>query len=91
MSQQNRPVPGIAKGPQGFSQRNLPPISNPMGQQPMQQESVDVSIEDDLAMEIYARLAVSHIQKQMPDRETLRTLASQSRIAAQAYFEVNNA
>lgn len=94
MSQQ-RPVPGIAKGPQGFSPRSLPPISNPMGQPPaVQQAADDVSMVDELAMEIYARLSAdtistSHIAKP----ELLRSLAQAAKQAAAIFFEedTNNA
>lgn len=82
-------VPGIARGPQSFSPRSLPPISNPMGQPPaMQQQDDGVSVQDELAMEIYCRLAAdtistSHIAKP----ELLRSLAQAAKQAAAIFFE----
>lgn len=83
-------VPGIARGPQNFSPRSLPPISNPMGQPAMQQQAADdVSIQDELAMEIYARLAEHHIMHNhaAPNTPRLRDLAHAAKVAAQAFFE----
>lgn len=87
---QTRPVPGIARGPQGFSQRNLPPIPNPMGQPPMQYPpAADVSIEDELAMEIYSKLAIDHIRSNHGSGsvDLLRDAALAAKAAASAFFE----
>lgn len=85
-----RPAPRLARGPQQFTQGNLPPIQSPMmlpPQQPMQQ-AADEPFQD-LAMEIYARLAVDHISKnQTPNAQTLQDLAKSAQAAALAYFEV---
>ena len=48
--------------------------------------SVDEDIQD-LAMEIYARLAVDHISQGGANTEGLRDLASDARLAAKAFFE----
>ena len=87
-------VPGIARGPQSFSPRSLPPVPNPMGQPPaMQQQDDGVSVQDELAMEIYCRLAFANISNQdvgePADASQLRELAKDARIAAQAFFEEN--
>lgn len=81
-------VPGIARGPQSFSPRSLPPISNPMGQPPAMQAD-GVSVEDELAMEIYARLASAIISAHMdsPHPTTMWRLAQHARVAAKAFFE----
>ena len=90
-----RPIPGISRGPQQFAPDTRGPIQSPlsMGQPaPMQQpyffQAPEPSIADELAMEIYARLAFEHIQGNLAtDSETLQELAKASRAAAQAYFE----
>lgn len=57
-------------------------------QQPMQQQAADEPFQD-LAMEIYARLAFDHIWKnQTPNTQTLQELAKSAQAAALAYFEV---
>ena len=97
---QHRKVQSIGRGPQSFTRSAQSPIQSPMPPQsaqyrPMQQwapppepvYSVEEDIQD-LAMEIYARLAIDHIRTTdaaMP--EVLQDLAKDSRIAAQAFFE----
>lgn len=92
-----RPVPGIAQLRPQVSQARMPPIQPPMqmGQQPLQQpqhsseaESIITESMRDLALEIYARLAIDHIQaNQVPEPRLLRELAGRAQIAAVAYFE----
>lgn len=106
---QPRNVPGIARGPQAFSQSAKRPIQSPMMQPPMnpvQQAmaspfqtignipapaepvySVEQDIQD-LAMEIYAKLTWESITDEgQPHEDTLRQLASYSKIAARIFFE----
>lgn len=76
-----RQVPRIGRGPMVMQQPQQPY----MQQFPML-ESVDDS--NDLAMEIYARLAVDHIRtNQATDPETLRELARSAQTASLTYFE----
>lgn len=85
-------VPGIARGPQNFSPRSLPPISNPMGQPPNPFDPTSTEeLVQDLALEIYCRLASAIISAHMeaPHPETMQRLAQHARIAAQAFFEEN--
>lgn len=103
---QPRNVPGIARGPQAFSQSAKRPIQSPMQPPPMspaQQAmaapfqtipapaepvySVEQDIQD-LAMEIYAKLTWESITDEgQPHEDTLRQLASYSKIAARIFFE----
>lgn len=82
------------------------PIAMPVGmtsapQQPMQvipQQPVQVDSEpldaEDLAMEIYARLVVSHLgrafQGQPPDPILLKQLAQTARTSARIYFQLDS-
>lgn len=89
-----RQVPGIAQGPKGFSQASFVPMQSPLSQPPQQPQSpaaVDGIAEQmqDMAMEIYCRLAVKHIAitVQDTDSEQLQELAKLSQAAALAYFQ----
>jgi len=96
--QRPRNVPQIGRGPQQFAKSSLPPIASPMQmtsapqipiqvmQPPVNSEPLDA---DDLAMEIYARLAVEHIAAMgaKHDLAALRELAKASQAAAMAYFQ----
>lgn len=88
-----RPVPGIARGPQQFSRDTLSAIQSPLmmpGQQQPQQspEAAIAETMQELALEIYARLATAHIEhNQATDRETLQGLAQSAQLAAKSYFE----
>lgn len=102
--QRPRNVPQIGRGPQQFAKSSLPPIASPMqmgqmGQFPQQPIPVhqvvsESSDADDLAMEIYARLVVSHlgkaIQVQPPDPILLKQLAQTARTSAQIYFQLDS-
>jgi hypothetical protein len=89
--QNNRPVPGIANLNQGFSRKTSVPIPSPLGNP--QQQFLPTAIDDpadDLAQEIYARLAVQHLSLNLigdPSPITLQRLADHARAAARAYFE----
>ena len=85
---QHRPVPGIAQGPREFSPSNYVPMQSPIGHPPQQPPVVSESMQD-LAMEIYARLAVDHIAAmgQKLDPLQLAELAKASQTAALAYFQ----
>ena len=62
---------------------NLPPqLQTPL--EPVYSVEQDIQ---DLAMEIYARLAVDHISQGGANTEGLRDLASDARLAAKAFFE----
>jgi len=89
-----RQVPGIAQGPKGFSPANFVPMQSPLSQPPQQPQSpaaVDGIAEQmqDLAMEIYVRLAVKHIAITVQDNadNELQELARLSQAAALAYFQ----
>ena len=84
---QHRPVPGIAQGPKEFSPSSRVPIQSPMaaGQPPAVSD-----VMQDLAMEIYARLAVNHITADAGgshDSGALRELAQEAQTAARIYFQ----
>lgn len=89
-----RQVPKIGHQRPIISQDTLPPIQSPLAmlgseqQQPQQLETASGDAMQDLALEIYARLAVKHIEhNQQTDRETLQTLAMAAQTAARVYFE----
>lgn len=90
-----RQVPGITQGPKGFSPANFVPMQSPLSQPPQQPQSpaaVDGIAEQmqDMAMEIYCRLAVKHIAitvQDNADNEQLQELARLSQAAALAYFQ----
>ena len=85
---QHRPVPGIAQGPREFSPSSFVPMQSPIGQ-PQQAPVVSESMQD-LAMEIYARLAVNHITADAGgshDSGALRELAQEAQTAARIYFQ----
>jgi len=92
---QPRPVPGIARGPQQFSQTVGSPVPHPMAMQSQSPPPQTVSDEEafqDLAMEIYTRLVSKHIcadsfPKANADPELFRELAKASQAAAMAYFK----
>jgi hypothetical protein len=89
--QRHRPVPGLARGSQQFSRDALPPIQSPMGMMPTQQTPPVAADDpaDDLAQEIFARLAVNHLMHNpaAPDSRILRDLAQSAQFAARAFFE----
>ena len=86
---QHRPVPGIAQGPREFSPSSFVPMQSPIGQ-PQQAPVVSESMQD-LAMEIYARLAVSYMTDSRyetdPSPACLQRLAQDAQMAALAYFQ----
>ena len=88
--QKPRPVPGIGHLQQQFSRASLPPIQSPMQspQVPIHEQGDDP--QDDLAQEIFARLAVNHLMHNpiAPDSRILREMAQNAQIAAAAYFDV---
>ncbi len=102
----SRPVPGLARGPSSFTPKSSTPISMPVGmasappiqipQIPPQVAQIDSKPLDaeDLAMEIYARLVVSHlgraVQVQPPDPILLRQLAQIARTSAMVYFQIDS-
>lgn len=98
---QHRQVPPIAHLRQSISRDIAKPIQSPlsfgrgvansaemaMQSQPSPESSITEAVQD-LALEIYARLAVKHIEhNQATDRETLQGLAQSAQLAAKAYFE----
>ena len=99
-----RPVPGLAKGPSSFTPKSSTPFAMPVGMtsapsQPMQvipQQLGQVDSEpldaEDLAMEIYARLVVSHLGRSVapPDPILLRQLAQTARTSAMVYFQFDS-
>lgn len=96
-----RPVPGLARGPSSFTPKASMPIAMPVGMtsapsQPMQVMQPPVNSEpldaDDLAMEIYARLVVLHLGKEIqpPDPILLKQLAQTARTSAQIYFQLDS-
>ena len=90
MSSRPRPVPGIARGPHAFSPAARAPIANPM-QLPPVPSPPPVSDEispDELAMEIYCRVAAQFIASgRAADRAVLTGLAIHAQAAAEAYFQ----
>ena len=88
-----RPVPAIGRQRQQFTQQP-PPQQFVMGGQPpptSPEQSVRMQMQE-LAMEIYARLAAQHIggddrYVQPTDQERLRQLAAEAQTAAKSYFE----
>lgn len=87
---QHRKVPGIGRGPQQFSARAPVQVQSPLGMPAPQQQAYPSYGEDqqDLAMEIYSRLAIDHIQtNQTPDAQILTELAIASKQAAAIYFQ----
>ncbi len=98
--QRPRNVPQIGRGPQQFAKSSLPPIQSPMqmgqaGQfQSIPVQQIPVDDVSDLAMEIYARLVVSHlgrvVQVQPPDPILLRQLAQIARTSAMVYFQLDS-
>lgn len=101
--QRPRQVPGIARGPQQFSQRQPVPQMNPMAMPPQIQSSAQTPIQPeddsgelDLAMEIYCRLAlplaqdVEGYQNPSTDKDfhdKLRRAAMIAKVAAKCFFE----
>ena len=97
----SRPVPGIARGPQQFSQRIPQPIASPMTPPPIPITApiapISEDSEDDLAQEIYCRLAMQVIGDARPDladhnssenfREHLAAAAKIAKLTAKVYFE----
>ena len=94
----NRPVPSIARGPQQFSQRTQQPIASPMTPPPIPATApISEDSEDDLAQEIYCRLAMQVIGDARPDladhnssenfREHLAAAAKIAKLTAKVYFE----
>lgn len=83
--QKPRQVPGISHLRQQFSPSNLPPIQSPMmPPQPIMEE--DTSAED-LAQEIFVRMASRGIDGDLPNLDELRQFARHAKAAAQVYFE----
>lgn len=82
--QRPRQVPGIARGPQQFSQRQPVPQMNPMAMPPQIQSSAQTPIDDsgelDLAMEIYCRLAIKVIDDIKPRRNSSESEELQARL-----------
>ncbi len=88
---QPRQVPQLGQQRQQFARDTLGPIAHPMmmGQPPPQQQpAVDTISErvQELALEIYARIAVEHLRGDV-DPEYLDVLAGRSQTAARVYFE----
>ena len=86
---QHRPVPGISQGPKEFSPSSRVPIQSPMMVGQPGAAAVSEQMQD-LAMEIYVRLAVKHIAitvQDNADNEQLQELAKASQAAALAYFQ----
>ena len=83
-----RQVPGIAQGPKGFSPASFVPMQSPLGQPQSPVDGIAEQLQD-LAMEIYARLAVDHIAAmgQKLDPLQLAEMAKASQTAALAYFQ----
>lgn len=87
------PVPPIEYLGQQFRKQPRQPVQSPLamgGPQPSGQPEIAETVQD-LALEIYARLAVLHISETRvgpaADPPALRTLAEHSQTAAKAYFE----
>ena len=89
MSRQPRQVPQIGRGPQHFSPAARPPIAHPMQLPPvpLQPPVSDEITPDELAMEIYCRVAAQFIAAGRADRAVLTGLAIHSQAAAEAYFQ----
>lgn len=93
---QHRPVPKIGRTPQDFSPAAVPSVPHPMmpmpqpilgqSQQPTYEQAISEQMAD-MAMEIYCRLASSHISSGQLEPEVFRFLAKESQIAARVYFE----
>ena len=97
--QKPRIVPPLGRSSQQFARSSLPPIASPMqmpaaSQIPRAQPNSEPLDAEDLAMEIYARLVVSHLgratQVQPPDPILLRQLAQTARTSAQIYFQLDS-
>ena len=90
--QQPRQVPKLGHQRPILSRDTLPPIQSPLAMQQPQSSPESAGDElQDLAMEIYARLAVAHIQhNQQTDRETLQQLSHSAMTAARVYFGSTN-
>lgn len=71
---------------QQFSPKNLPPIQSPM-QPPFQVLETEDTSAEDLAMEIYARLACREVDRDIPNLDELRQFARHAQAAARVYFE----
>lgn len=96
---QHRPVPGIAPTPKQASGQTFKPIQSPMmfGQPPMPQLTPEQAVAEqvqDLAMEIYCRIAAQHVMHVFdasePDTQMLRKMAHAAQEAAKAYFEATD-
>lgn len=92
MTHRPNPVQSIAQHRQQFSQPQYQPQQT-IYQAPQQQQMPGASPEQqiqsqmhELAMEIYARLAVEHLRGDV-DSEYLGALAGRSQTAARVYFE----
>ncbi len=88
MTHRPNPVQSIANHRQQFSQQQqqvwqAPPQQQMPGASPEQQIQSQMH---ELAMEIYARLAVEHLRGDV-DPEYLAVLAGRSQTAARVYFE----
>jgi hypothetical protein len=85
--QRHRPVPGIANLSQNFARKESLPIQSPVSHP---QQLIDAGDDSqDLAQEIYARLALDYLRDhQVPEPRVLQELAKRARVAAQSYFEV---
>lgn len=95
-----RPVPPLGRMPSGFQPNQTPPVQHPMlapapPMNPQQQmaESIEESVQD-LAMEIYCRLASEEIRvsrnvgsTSVVNQDALKSLAKNSQAAALAYFQ----
>lgn len=91
--QKPRQVPQMAPQRQQFSRDTLPPVQSALAMPPPQQTPEMAVMEQmqDLALEIYSRLAVAHLSAdhytEPLSHEHLKALANHSQIAAKAYFE----
>ncbi len=92
MTHRPNPVRSIANHRQQFSQAQFQPQQT-IYQAPPQQQMPGASPEQqiqsqmhELAMEIYARLAVEHLRGEV-DSEYLTAMAGRSQTAARVYFE----
>lgn len=90
---QPRMVPGLAPQRQQFSRDTLPPVQPALSMPPQQTSPEQAIMEQmqELALEIYARLAVAHLNAdhytEPLSHEHLKAIANHSQIAARAYFE----
>lgn len=87
MSSQPRPVPKIGRGPQAFRPADRPPVAHPMQLPPAAVPPSDEVSPDELAMEIYCRVAAQFIASGRADRAILTGLAIHAQAAAEAYFQ----